>query len=538
VLNLIHDRWIPVVDSSGASTLISPSQLVECDGQAGARALNAPRPDFNGALIQFLIGIVQTAHMPDDEDEWIDQFEDPPSSDDLGRSFGAHHEAFNLAGPGPRFMQDLTATEGREQPIESLFIGMPGENTLKNNIDFFLKRNSITGVCPRCAAQGLLSLQLNGPAGGKGHRTGLRGGGPMTTIILGRNLWETVWLNVLSRDEFYRNVSSRDHTQIADIFPWMGPLRTSEGGSSGLRTSTGDVNLLQMFWPMSQRIYLDFDGAETGSCDVCGDETDVLITSLYKRPAGVWYDESWRHTLTPYYENKGELLPVHCNPGGITYRDWLGIVQTDKEFGREIARVVAQFHYRPIDNEVSEKMRIWAFGFDLEQVKARCWYDSTMPLISVPEELRNRFAKNAAQIVKAANYIALAVHRQIKEGLYKSEGGQGSIPKSKNADVTVVKHRFWKETEPLFYDTLSRIHNALESGEEIPPLKEQWVREVQKMGLNLFDLYAQTGYIDAHRPKRIVAARKKLLKTISPGSPKLAEILQLEKKSGKQEVSL
>lgn len=510
---------------------------MECGDRVGASALNAPRPDLNGALIQFLIGIVQTSHMPDDEDDWFDQFETPPSSEDLDRSFHAHHEAFNLDGPGPRFMQDPTATGGREQIIDSLFIGMPGENTLKNNIDFFLKRNSIQGICPRCAAMGLLSLQLNGPAGGAGHRTGLRGGGPLTTIVLGRNLWETVWLNVLSRRDFYGNISPTEHSEIHDIFPWMGPLRTSEGGSSGLRTSTSDANLLQMFWPMSQRIWLNMDEGDAGVCDVCGDETDVLIRSLYKRPAGVWYDESWRHTLTPYYENKDDKLPVHCNPGGITYRDWLGIVQTDKEHGREIARVVAQFHYRNIDIESLDEMRIWAFGFDLDRVKARCWYDSTMPIITVPEALRDRFAISAAQIVKAANYIAPAVHRQVKEGLYKSEGGQGAVPKSKKADVTVVKRRFWKETEPLFYDTLDRIHHTLESGEDLRPLKEEWVRQVRDQALKLFDFYAQTEYVDVHRPKRIVAARKKLLKTISPGSPKLAAILQLEKKSGKQEVS-
>jgi hypothetical protein len=29
----------------------------------------------------------------------------------------------------------------------------------------------------------LFSLQLNAPSGGKGYRTGLRGGGPLTTLI-------------------------------------------------------------------------------------------------------------------------------------------------------------------------------------------------------------------------------------------------------------------------------------------------------------------------------------------------------------------
>ncbi|MHC1629492.1 MAG: type I-E CRISPR-associated protein Cse1/CasA [Methanoculleaceae archaeon] len=535
-MNLIHDRWIPVVDSSGSPALISPSEIVDCDWAAGADALNAPRPDFNGALIQFLIGIVQTAHMPDDDDVWLDEFEEPPTSADLERSFSAYRDAFNLAGSGPRFMQDPTAIEGKSWPIESLFIGMPGENTRKNNTDFFNKRDSISGVCPRCAAAGLMSIMVNGPQGGKGHRAGLRGGGPITTVILGRNLWETVWLNVLPRDEFYGNVPQQDHTGIADIFPWMGPLRTSEGGSSGLRTGISDVNLLQMFWPMNLRIYLDFDDCNSGTCDICGEESDILIRNMYKRPAGVWYDESWRHILTPYYESNGVLLPVHCNPGGLTYRHWLGIVQTDSDYGGELPRVVTQYYYRQTDCELPENLRIWAFGYDLDKVKARCWYDSTMPIITVSPELQERFAKNAAQIVRAADYIAQIVHRQVKEGLYRSEGEQGSIPRSKNNDITIVKHRFWKETEPLFYETLRGIKEAIESGEDIRPLKEEWVREVGRVVLGLFDFYVQTRFVDVHRPRRIVAARKKLLMSISPGSPKLARILQLERKAVKKEV--
>jgi len=60
-MNLLEKSWIPVRRASGQRLWIAPYQITDGIGQDPIVALDAVRPDFNGALIQFLIGLVQTA---------------------------------------------------------------------------------------------------------------------------------------------------------------------------------------------------------------------------------------------------------------------------------------------------------------------------------------------------------------------------------------------------------------------------------------------------------------------------------------------
>lgn len=78
-------------------------------------ALDAPRPDFNGALAQFLIGLLQTVCAPADEDLWEDWLWSPPTPEMLAQRFAPLAPCFQLDGDGPRFMQDFDAKmEGKE----------------------------------------------------------------------------------------------------------------------------------------------------------------------------------------------------------------------------------------------------------------------------------------------------------------------------------------------------------------------------------------------------------------------------------------
>lgn len=534
MLNLIEDPWIPCVLDGGERRRFAPWEIFGYGKKIDFSSLAGTRPDFQGSIIQFLIGLVQTTMAPRDESEWLDALEEPPEPSYVRERFASVSHAFNLGGNGPRFMQDPSCANGDEQPIESLVIGMPGENTLKLNRDFFLKRGTIQSLCPACAALALHSLQVNGPQGGKGHMTGLRGGGPLTTIILGHSLAETVWLNVLPAEDFFMGLKSDRKTEIQDIFPWMGPIRTSEGNNRGRMTGISNASQLQMFWGMGRRILLETGKTHVAVCDICGERTESGIGKFRTKPYGIQYDESWRHILTPYYRKGETMLPVHLTPEGITYRHWLGIVQNDASEGREIARVVERFkRIQPISWGILEKNpRLWAFGYDFDKVKARCWYDSTMPLISVRDDIRETYETHTAQIVRAAQYVNEILHRAVKEALYSPDSVEQKVMVSTQSretskNIPVVRARFWAETEALFYSTLERLKLALEAGGPVESEKITWLREVRKIAFRLFDFYAQFNYIDENRPAAIVKARKRLSMTVSPGAPKIAKILQI-----------
>jgi CRISPR system Cascade subunit CasA len=183
-MNLIHQPWIPVLRQSGSRLLIAPWQLTEAHANDPIVALDSSRPDFNGALIQFLIGLVQTAAAPEDKYEWQDWFREPPAPEALRERFDSIAHAFELLGDGTRFMQDYDLQGGEERDIAGLLIDAPGANALRNNTDHFVKRGRVRGLCLTCSAVALFTLQTNAPGGGRGYRTSLRGGGPLTTLVL------------------------------------------------------------------------------------------------------------------------------------------------------------------------------------------------------------------------------------------------------------------------------------------------------------------------------------------------------------------
>src|ERR1700761_4844752 len=227
-MNLLFDPWIPLRRRNGSVERAAPWQITEAVGETPFVAPASVRADFDGALIQFLIGLLQTAWPPQSPRDWRQRFDAPPAAEALRQAFEPFALAFELFGDGHRFLQDLTLEQEApsEERIERLLIDAPGENTLKQGKDHFVKGGQIEALCPSCAAQALSTLQINAPSGGQGHRTGIRGGGPLTTIVVGPgSLWQTVWLNVLEARDVGGEAGGKD--ACADIFPWMAPTRTS-----------------------------------------------------------------------------------------------------------------------------------------------------------------------------------------------------------------------------------------------------------------------------------------------------------------------
>ena len=225
-MNLITDPWIPVIRKDSTPDTIMPWQIAEVENPV--IEINAPRPDFHGALYQFLIVLLQTCFAPEDEDEWEEYWKRFPLPDELRDAFGKVEDAFKLDNPdGPAFMQDYDLPDGEPKKIAELLIEAPGGKTLKDNLDHFIKRDQINCLCSACTAAALFTLQTNAPSGGSGHRVGLRGGGPLTTLIMSAttddSLWKKFWLNVLNQEEI-----AGTEPMESSVMPWLGTTRLSE----------------------------------------------------------------------------------------------------------------------------------------------------------------------------------------------------------------------------------------------------------------------------------------------------------------------
>jgi len=539
MFNLISEEWIPVVRKSGKHEKISPMGIVEKYSEDLVLALDASRPDFNGALVQFLIGLMQTAYPPATESEWRRRFSKPPSSDELQSAFGKYAHAFNLDGDGPRFMQDLDLdeSEGESNQIDHLLMEMPGAQTLDKNTDHFLKRDTVKQICRSCCAMALFTLQTNAPSGGRGHRTSVRGGGPLTTIVLGRTLWETVWLNVLTTEEFSRYGNAAKKTD-ADQFPWMGKTRTSE--KSGNDTTSQHVHPVQVFWGMPRRIRLEFQNeSEKISCDLCERSDSQCVTKYIDKSYGFNYKGGWHHPLSPYSvdEKSGEYLPKHGQAGGISYRNWLGLVQNiaEKKYRAEPAVVIHKFRQERQDallgkNEIP--FRLWAFGYDMNNMKACGWYEGTMPLIHLTAVERPEYELVVSQIIKTANLIASNVRTCVKKALF-SQKAEVSLDKS---FFDSIDYQFWQDSEPQFYQILNELKSALLARQPVQEIKLHWLEMISKEGEALFDRYSQSSQISVADPKRIALARRDFRIFSSPNNKKIIELLDLPKPVKKPDI--
>lgn len=544
-MNLITDPWIPVRDARGQTHLIAPHQLTRGIESNPILQLDAVRPDFNGALVQFLIGLVQTAWVLGgkawDREQMLLL---PPSPDELAAAFAPLIHVFELDGEGPRFMQDLTLSEADKpslKSVESLLIDSPGHEGLKDNRDHFVKRDRFSAICPACAAQSLFTLMTNAPEGGRGLFTSLRGGGPLTTVLVYEPdreynpeaspsaLWRDIASNVREPQSFLAG-SDPAKSELWQVFPWLAPIERTQRGAE---TQPLDTHPLQMYWAMPRRIRLQFE-AISGDCDLCGVTDRPSVHRYITKSYGLSYKGPWRHPLSPYYESKPskQLLPMHPKSGGLGYRYWLGLVLGMKEAGEPIhpAAVVRDL----LVDQPSARFGLWAFGYDMKQAKPLCWYEARFPLFEFPPgesdlELVRLLVEclvNSADF--SANCLCWSAMDAWKERLKSQDPGDRFEKRDKRGDLSFLEASFWSGTEADFFvfvrDACAHVRQQPDF-ETTVALRERWLKRLQREALSLFDLHVASGPLEAAHPERIAAAHKMLCAQL--GDDKLRAVAKL-----------
>ena len=522
-MNLINDPWLPVRRESGKSDIIAPWQVTETPDRI--LALNVPRADFSGALMQFLIGLLQTAATPDDRSHWQDWLSAPPGPAQLKKCLEPYAHAFELQADQGAFMQDQDPLNSAAQPIEQLLIDSPGGNTRKENTDLFIKRGNLRRLCPGCTATALFTLQINAPGGGSGHRTSLRGGGPLTTLVvmdenssLPGDLWRNLWLNVLERPELDTLTGDTSKTDPSDIFPWLGKTRTSEN-EAGRETTPTDCHPMQMYWAMPRRIRIDWNTGKRARCDLCGSPSDKLSSHYRTRNYGIHYTGPWRHPLTPYRLDKnGNAQAQQLQPGGLSYRLWLGMTEDD-DF-KVSAGVVRRYRNLGLKDV---QFRLHAFGYDMDKMKARGWYETHYPLYTMPETARIHFARQVKILTESAALIADFLQRSVKAAWAHRAGHA-------EGDTTFLRQCFYERTESAFYQTVTTLRTARSMPQEQQVL-QSWHDTMRKAALDLFDYWSARGRVEHANPRRVAEAHHKLRGQIA--GKIMQETLQLAERTGK-----
>ena len=525
-MNLIRDQWIKVVHRNHDTAYISPQQVaMGWNGENPIVDVAAARPDFRGALYQLLIGLLQTLQPPLTEKEWFRQWQTPPSENELKDRWSAGLALFELDSAGPAFMQDFDLPDGEAKSIAALLIEAPGGKTLKDNLDHFIRRGQVQAICQACAATALFTLQTNAPSGGVGHRTSLRGGGPLTTLVLPDEalhcrtdfqgtLWHKLWLNVLPENELRKKLSGGNWEASGPeaVFPWMGPTPTSDK-KSGKTTLPGDVHPYQMYWGMPRRIRIDFSDTTSGTCDLCGGDQFPLVSRFVTKNYGINYTGPWRHPLTPYSQKdlSKDPLPLHGQKGGLTYRHWLGLTLGNAGNNQEPALSAVHFlDSRTERIRTDSHARIWAFGYDMDNMKARCWYDAVMPLYPVADACRGDFKSLVTDFVEAAGEMGANLRQEVKKAWYKR-------PMDVRGDWAFIDLEFWQSTEPVFYELIESGLRAIQNNEPQQEVRTAWHSALRRTAMDLFDRFALSGPAEALDLKRVSKARRDLLLWLNTG---------------------
>ena len=519
-MNLIADKWISVKRRDGTVHDIAPWEIGFSKNPA--IEIVAPRPDFRGALYQFLIGLVQTAFAPADNDEWKELWDDPPLCEDLRQAFERFAEAFELINDdGPAFMQDFNLSEkARTTSINALLTTSPGGNTTKLNKDLFIKRTSAPGFCPSCTAMALFTLQTNGIAVGAGYRTGIRGGGPLTTLIRPEDhqaaIWQTIWLNILSRNERFDEEFSDPSERV---FPWMGPTRESGNGE---KTYPEQVSQLQLYWAMPQRIRIEQTSIKA-TCSICGDES-TLYTTMATTNYGISYSSTWIHTLSPYRiqqesDGSSSVIAMKGRLGGFSYPDWLSLTLANRE-NESAAEVVKSFNqWKAFDIPEVIVPRVWCFGYDADNATIRSWHDQSMPIFILPTHKRPIFIGYVERIIQAANDTAWILRNQIKAAWFNR-------PKDAKGDMSSVQAAFWEKTETPFYTITDKLRSAVMTDDSPVPVLVEWRSVIIQVAEDLFDHFALQDTDEMKNMKRIADAAKSLSKILRSPKTKSIEALK------------
>jgi CRISPR system Cascade subunit CasA len=504
-MNLIFDPWLTFLMKDGSEKKLPMTEI------SNPEVLDflLPRPDFQGAAYQFAIGLLQTVFAPKDKYEWHKHYVNPPSESELLGALNKVKHAFNTAGTGPLFMQDFDDLDDiNPTPISSLLIDAPGEQARKRNTDHFVKRGFGDVMSPEMANIALFTLQINAPAGGSGIRTGLRGGGPLTTLVMPQtsisSLWEKIWLNVVNRD-FWRYPDPDFNSAL--LFPWLAATR--ESGKGGSNIFQNDVHPLHMFWAMPRRIRLEIDDSLM-TCKVSGLQTNLSISGFRAKNLGGNYIGSWDHPLTPYkWDPKAEdaeQLSIKGSQSGLNYKIWDQLTFTDSSRGQRCAKAIE--HFYAISNGFSKTQRavpqLLVFGYDLDKMKPRGWYSKAMPLFSVPEAQQEEILLQVKQLQEIAADVLWHCRTQIKEAWF-------SRPGDVKGDVSFVDLSFWQRTETAFYLAVQQlIENAVSTDPFLTPEQAKiWLSAIRSVSTDLFDEFALSELgADRSMSKRIKARHK------------------------------
>jgi len=151
------------------------------------------------------------------------------------------------------------------------------------------------------------------------------------------------------------------------------------------------------------------------------------------------------------------------------------------------------------------------FGYDMDNMKARCWYGTEMPLVVLPEALQESFRTAVQQFTDLTRAVIRQTRREIQSAWFERPGDA-------KGDTSYLEAQLYENTEAAFFQALDSLKAALiEQGEnaDLSGPADAWFRALRAASLALFENQVLTAAQEALNWQRVVSARGRLLVFLS-----------------------
>jgi CRISPR system Cascade subunit CasA len=330
-MNLLTDTWIPI-QQQGRYQKIGLQQLLcgEADGE-----LCLPRDDMELACLQLLCAITQVLFTPKDKKELGRFVQQPLPPEIYAETCKDKLDWFDLDHPKTPFMQIRGVNAKEPTTMDKLLAGV-ADGTNKS---FVNPAGLGEALCGGCAAIALFNVANNAPSMGGGFKGSLRGSTPITVLIKGKDLRQTLWLNVLTEESAESVMPWYQETKY--LLPnYLDTVKAEE------KISASAIGLVRgLLWQPAHFELLPVE--KTATCSCCGCEEPVYRgfkkAKFNYTVEGVWPHPLSSRTFAIKKGEKEEKFPSFTTTAPTwTHLSKLVVDQQNDKEGQQAAPVLQQ----------------------------------------------------------------------------------------------------------------------------------------------------------------------------------------------------
>ena len=455
-MNLLTDPWIPVRPQAKTSDQKLTLRQLLCEDDKWELCL--PRDDMEMAALQLLICLVQVFFLPENIRELKKRIQVPLEESDFEQGVKIFINWFSLDHPEYPFMQVRGVRADKITPFTKLLTGLDSTT----NCCFVNEPGLGNLLCGACAGITLFNQASCSPSFGGGFKSNLRdarwpgknekgglSGVPITTLLQGDGLRQTIWMNVLNKEH------------LAQLLPWHSNIQNDEPTwvrliNEGEKIPVHQVGLIRgLFWQPT-RVELVCSN-EMQICSCCGEEVVRAYSGFKKEQLRYTMLGIWPHPHSP------RIIKITADGSEESFVSFNAITPSWTQLGRFVIQRLAdgnQGGQEPAAVIRQAKsflrgLRLNVGGYANQQAKI---LKRRHEIISFPDgwsdktDILNSLVMMGLGHLEALEKSLRVFSRGIKETKSKSKIKGAGVPVYQTA-----KEQFYRRTEDSILDTLARL---------------------------------------------------------------------------------